>query len=146
VNRQANKAHETVFSVASFLSSIGVLAVVIVPAAVLVAAISNGGLSAPALTSAGIGGAICWLAGTLALTATFLGNRFQAPVQGMLVGMLFRMGLPMAALVAVSQSAGLRAMTGLSSTILGVYLVALVVETLLALRMIPPQARTVRVA
>ena len=31
-----------------------------------------------------VGGGVCWLAATLALTGDFLGNQMQAPVQGVL--------------------------------------------------------------
>jgi len=117
----------------------------IAPAAMLVAAIFNGGLSAQALRSAGVGGGICWLAAALALTATFVGNRFHSPVQGMLVGMFFRMGLPLAAVVALPQLGGPLATSGVTMTILGVYLVALVIETLLALRMVSPPAGAMKV-
>lgn len=144
MNLQTNKAREAGCSVASLLTSIALLALAMVPVAGLVAAICNRGLSASALASAAVAGVICWLAGASALTATFLGNRFSAPVQGMLVGMLFRMGLPLLALIAASQSQTLRGMTDLATTILGVYLVALAIETLLAVRMVPAQATTVR--
>ena len=90
------------------------------------------------LVAAAIGGGVCWLAASLALAATFLGNRLQAPVQGVLAGMLFRMGLPLAAIMALPKLGGAWAPPGVATTILGVYLVALVVETVLALRMVPP--------
>ena len=76
-------------------------------------------------------------AAAIALAATFFGNQFGAPVQGVLVGMLFRMGLPLAALIGLPQVGGPLATGGLGMTIVGVYLVALVIETLLALRMVP---------
>ena len=51
--------------------------------------------------------------------------------------MFFRMGLPLAALIGLPQVGGPLASGGLGTTIVGVYLVALVIETLLALRMVP---------
>ena len=146
MNRQANQAHEAGLTMVGLIWSIAALAAAIVPAATIVAAICSRGMSPASLTNAGFAGAICWLAGSLALVATFLGNRFRAPVQGTLVGMLFRMGLPLATLVAVTQFESLRAMTGLPTTMLGVYLVALVVETVLALRMVPLRTSTIRAA
>src|SRR5262245_2702441 len=101
------------------------------------------GFSASSLLSAAIGGGVCWLAGILALTAGFVANRFQAPVQGVLLGMLVRMGLPLAALVAFTQTGAPLGANGFAATILGVYLVSLVVETLLSLRMVAPRAGVV---
>jgi hypothetical protein len=120
------------------------LMIVIAPTALLIGAIANRGPFSQALISAAVGGGVCWTAGALALTATYLGNRFQAPVQGLLGGMVFRMGLPLAAILALPQLGGPVAASSVTTTILGVYLVALLGETLLALRMVPPQASTVR--
>jgi hypothetical protein len=116
-----------------------VLGLAIAPVAVLIA-VCIGGFSASALLNAAIGGGVCWLAGALALTAGFISNRFQAPVQGVLIGMLLRMGLPLAALIGFSQSGTPLGANGVATTILGVYLVSLVVETLLSLRMVAPRA------
>ena len=146
MNHQVSKANDAGLTLLSLLCSVLALAVAIVPAALLVAVVCSRGMSPTSLTNAGFAGTICWLAGSLALAATFLGNRFHAPVQGMLLGMMFRMGLPLAALVAVSQLESLREMTGLPTTILGVYLVALVVETVLALRMVPVRTSAIRAA
>jgi hypothetical protein len=123
----------------SLVTFCALMAVLIAPAAVLVSAICNRGFSAQSLFIAAIGGGVCWLAAATALSATFFGNRFGAPVQGVLVGMLFRMGLPLVALIGLPQVGGPLAAGGLGTTIVGVYLVALVIETLLALRMVPAQ-------
>jgi len=61
----------------------------------------------------------------------------------MLIGMMFRMGLPLAALVTLPRIEGRLATSGISTTILGIYLVALIAETLLALRLIQPQTGAV---
>jgi hypothetical protein len=92
-----------------------------------------------ALTAAGI----CWLAGALALLVTHVSTRAGAPVHGLLFAMLLRMGLPLAAGLALSQVSPL-AEAGIFSMILGVYLCALVAETLLSLRMVQPDARPAR--
>jgi hypothetical protein len=105
--------------------------------------VCTSGVTQNALVSAAIGGGVCWLAGALALTATFVGNRLQASVHGLLIGMLVRMGLPLAALVGLSQSGAPLGANGVATTILGVYLVSLVVETLLSLRMIAPRPRAI---
>jgi hypothetical protein len=92
------------------------------------------------LQAALMAAAICWLAGALALTATFVGTRAGAPVQGLLFAMLLRMGLPLVAGLALNQVSPL-AEVGIFSMILGVYLCALVAETLLSLRMVQPAPR-----
>jgi hypothetical protein len=78
---------------------------------------------------------LCWLAGALALLATHVSTRARAPVHGVLLGMLLRMGLPLIAGLALNQVAPL-AEVGIFSMILGVYLCALIAETLLSLRMV----------
>ena len=94
VDREKSRA-----SVTSLVLSCALLAAVIAPAAVAIAWIATGQFSSSALRSAAVGGGICWFAGALALTVTFLGNQLQAPVQGILVAMMFRMGLPLAAIM-----------------------------------------------
>lgn len=121
------------------VGSCALLAIAIAVAAPLISALVHRGLGAEAISAAVIAGGICFLAAAVALVATHFGNRFQAPVQGLLVSMIFRMGLPLVALIALPNLGGPFAASGVSSTILGVYLVALAVETVLALRMVPLQ-------
>jgi hypothetical protein len=122
------------------------LALVIAPTAVLVAWIYSRELSASTLLGAAIGGGVCLLAGALALTATALGNRLQFPVQGVLIAMLIRMGLPLAAIIALPYIDSSGAASIARATILGVYLIALVIETALSLRMIPQPAQAAKAA
>jgi len=74
--------------------------------------------------------------------STFLGNRLQAPVPAMLIGMLFRMGLPLVGLIVLPKLGGPFADGGLTATILGTYLVGLIVETVLSLRLVPRPGAT----
>jgi hypothetical protein len=119
------------------VTSCAILAAVLAPAAILVAWLGVGRFSSESLTAAAIGGGVCWVAASLALGATYFGNRWKAPVQGVLAGMLFRLGLPLAAVVVVPKFGDAWAPPGVATTILGVYLVALIAETALALRMVP---------
>jgi hypothetical protein len=128
-------------SVASLLASCLALAAAIIPASLVIAAIVNRGFGGAWLVNAAIGGGICFVAAALALSTTYWGQRLNAPVQAMLAGMLFRMGLPLGVLTVISQRGGSLATSGVTTTILGVYLVSLVTETLLALRLIRPPAR-----
>ena len=144
MDRQACRVSQAGSSWMGLVASCALLAVVLAPAAILVAWISSGRFAADTLLAAAIGGGICWVAASLALTATYLGNRWQSPVQGVLAGMLFRLGLPLVAITALPKLGGSWAPPGVATTILGVYLVALVVETGLALRMVPPQSRAAK--
>jgi len=107
------------------------LLAVIGPASLVVASVAEGAVSWRAVSVAAAGFAVCYVAASSSLIAVWVGNRSGMPVQGMLLGMLFRMGLPLAAIIAVD---GQRT---LGATIVVVYLLALVVETLLAVRMTP---------
>ena len=111
------------------------LSIVVAAAALLIAGLVYRGLTPEAITAALVAGSVCCLASIAALVATHLGNQLSAPIQGLLVSMLFRMGLPLAALILFRKIGGAYASAGVSTTILGVYLVALATETLLALRM-----------
>jgi hypothetical protein len=126
-------------SAARLAASCALLAAVIAPAALGIAWLVGGReWSDAVLASAALAGGVCFVAASMALVAVFLGNRWNAAVQGVLVGMLFRMGLPLAAVVALVKFDLPLAPRGAATTILGVYLIALVVETLLSLRMVPP--------
>ena len=117
------------------------MAVVIAPASLLIAALASGGASPRALMIAALAGGICWIAAALALCVTWFGNRFHAPVQAMLGGMLFRMGLPLAAVIVLPQL-GEPFSAGMTTTLLGVYFVALVIETALAVRLVPQKQQS----
>ena len=138
MNVQASSSHEARSSVMGLAVSCALLGVLLAPVAVVVAAICTRGFSTQALFVAAVAGSVCWLAAGLALAATWMGHRIQSPVPGMLLGMFFRMGLPLAAVIGLPQLGGAFATAGLTMTILGVYLVALLIETILAVRMISP--------
>jgi len=121
----------------SMIALCALLAIVIAPLALSIAAIWNRGVSREALLVAVVSGMICWVAGATALCVTVIATQLQAPVHGVLLGMLFRMALPLAAIVVFTQSHHPLAIAGLAQTTLGVYLVTLVAETLLTLRMVP---------
>jgi hypothetical protein len=122
---------------ARLIGRCALLGLVLAIAAILIAAAVHRGMEQPTFVAAAIAGGVCWAGGSLALVATYLGNVFRAPVQGMLLSMIGRIGLPLASLMLLPQLGGPAAAPGVMSTILGVYLVALVVETILALQMVP---------
>jgi hypothetical protein len=137
VNPHIASADSSRSSLMGLMVSCAVLGLMIGPFALLIASMPSGGVSDETLARAGIGGGVCWLAAVLALTATYLGNRLQAPVHGLLAGMLFRLGLPLAAIVVLPKLEGPLAGASITTTILGTYFVALIVETALSLRMVP---------
>jgi len=126
------------------VTSCAVLSLAIAPAAILIAAICGGGFTGEAFVSAGVAYGVCWLAAAAVLSATFLGNQFHAPVHGMLVGMLVKMLIMLAAIVAIPRLGGPLGPPSIAPTILGVYLVALVIVTTLSVRMVPRQPRAVK--
>ena len=142
MNRTTHRPREPRSSLMSLIACCALMAVVIAPVSLLIAALASGGASPRALMNAALSGGICWLAAALALSVTWFGNRFQAPVQGVLGGMLFRMGLPLAAIALLPQLGEPFSAAGMSSTLLGVYLVTLVMETALAVRMVPQRQQT----
>jgi hypothetical protein len=141
VEKTTAKSQESRSSVMRLVGSCAVLCAAVAPVAVLIGALAAGNLREGAF-SALVAAGICCLASSLALVVGWLGNVLHLPVQGVLVGMLFRMGLPLMALLVLPQSGGPLASSNVAPTLLGVYLVTLVVETALALRLVPPHKRT----
>ena len=108
-------------------------------AAVVVSSVVCGGFTLESLLCAAVSGGICSIAACGALAATYFGSLWKAPVHALLVGMLFRLALPLVAIIVLNQiEVGRR----IGSTIVGVYLIALVVETLLAARLLMPAAQS----
>jgi hypothetical protein len=137
MDRHGSKSHAASSALQSVIASCALLGIVIAPLALAIAALWNRGFTRESLLVATIAGIVCWTSGATALSITAVSTRWGTPVQGVLLAMLFRMGLPLAALIAFSKADHPLAAAGLAPTTLGVYLAALVVETLLALRMVP---------
>src|SRR5262245_45711008 len=93
VDRQTSSSHEARSSTTGLVVSCAILAAVIVPVALVAAAICNRGFTTQTLLVAAMASGVCWLASSLALIITYFGIELRAPVQGVLGGMLFRMGL-----------------------------------------------------
>ena len=142
MDRHESNSHAAGSALQSVVGSCALLAVIIAPVAVVIAGICNGGLGRDSVWAAAIAGMVCWTAGAGALSITAVATQFKAPVQGVLLAMLFRMGLPLAALMAFTQVEHPVVAAGLAPTTLGVYLVTLVAETLLTVRMVPATGAT----
>jgi hypothetical protein len=141
VEPQMQRESNDRLSVLGVVALCAMLGMVLAPVALGISVFQSG-LTRESLVRAALGGGICWTAAVLALISTYLGNRWHSPVQGLLLGMLFRMALPLAAILVLTNLGGPLALPGIATTILGVYLVALALETLLAVRMISPVSGT----
>ena len=135
--RPATMASEGQSTVLGLVGACALLAAIVLPCAVVVALVVSRSLTSDALLSAALGGGVCLAAGVLALAITFVGNRFRSPVPAVLGATIVRMGLPLAAVVVLPRLSNNGIPAGMISTILGVYMIALVAETLLSLRMVP---------
>ena len=88
------------------------------------------------VTAAGVAGGVCWLSGLTPLLLIGMFRGPQAALNAALIGILFRMGLPLCVAVAFAQQGGELAQAGILGMILGYYLVTLVVDTLLSIRLV----------
>lgn len=79
---------------------------------------------------------ICWLSAAMSLVVFGLASRMGQPLSGMLMGMFFRMGPPLAACLLFMGKGSSLARAGVAGMILVYYLVALLAETLLSLRLV----------
>ena len=131
-------ANSNGLSVTGLALSCALLLAVIGTAAVLAAAGFEGGFSGRSLFIAAQAGTLCFVAAATSLVITFAGNQLGMPVQGLLLGMLLRMGLPLAGIIAFGSQ------RTLGATIVVVYLLALIIETIMALRMTPTKTRASR--
>ncbi len=88
------------------------------------------------IMAAVVAAAICWIAGLVALAFLVLLRQPQQVVNAIGLSMLFRMGIPMAAGIFLTSLGGPLAEAGVFGMIVGFYLVGLLVETLLAVRLV----------
>ena len=86
--------------------------------------------------AAAVAAGICWLGAAIALILTALLRGPQGALYAMLVGMMFRMGLPLVAGVVLTRQGGDLASGGVFGCLLAFYLVTLVVETALVLPLV----------
>ena len=91
--------------------------------------------------AAAVAGGVCWLAGCLALVLTFVGSRRGWGVQSVLGSMGLRLGLPLVTGLLLQRLSPTLAEAGVFGMILGNYLIMLVAETLLSLKLVPPTSK-----
>jgi hypothetical protein len=90
------------------------------------------------LIAAAVAASVCWFGCTMALFCAAFLQRTQ-PVAGLLGGMLFRLGVPLVLGLVLQHNHEPLAQAGIFGTILLYYLLSLVVETVLSIRMLPAQ-------
>jgi hypothetical protein len=90
------------------------------------------------LLAAAVAAVVCWLGAFIALVITGVLRGTPQAVSGILAATLFRMGVPLAAGLLLSSFGGPLAKAGVFGMVVGYYLLTLVVETLLSLRLIMP--------
>jgi hypothetical protein len=139
VDQQVTNQSSARSSAVRLVAACAVLAAILLPIGILIGWVVAWRFDAEVVQAALIATGVCWFAGALALSATQVGSRLGMPLQGFMAGMLFRTGLPLGAGIALNRVAPL-AESGIFTMILGVYLCALVVETILSLYLIQPAA------
>ncbi len=96
----------------------------------------NQGHGRAGIVAAGIAAITCWGAGFVALVFISLFRNPQQAFNGVGLAMLFRMAIPMAVGFVVTKLSEPLAEAGVFGMIVGFYLVGLLVETLLAVRLV----------
>ncbi len=123
---------------------VGLLVGAVLAAFPLVALYAYSVHGAPGITAAVVAAAICTLAATLALVSTALLRGPQAALYAVLFGMVFRLGLPLAAGIFLSNRGGPLAEAGVFGFIVVFYLLTLAVETPLSLLLLGSERRTTK--
>ncbi len=120
----------------AWLTLIVIVALLVVGGAVL----ATRGLNAAyaAVVAAGL----CWVGSTAALVIAGLASRTNHVVQGHLLGMFLRLGLPLVAGLVIQKAGGTLAEAGVFGLIVVFYLITLVAETVLSLQLIKRRRKT----
>ncbi len=93
------------------------------------------------LTAAAVAGGVCFLGAAAALVMTGVLRGSQAAVHGVLLGIVFRTGVPLAFGVFLMLRGGPLAETGVFGMVFVYFQVTLTVETLLAIRLVRPASK-----
>ncbi|MCU0875520.1 MAG: hypothetical protein MUE50_24575 [Pirellulaceae bacterium] len=125
----------------SFWTASAVLTLVIVAVFPVFAGIGHWRAGWSGVAAAGAAAGVCWAGGFLALIAAGLFRSSGNAVNGILVGMACRTGLPLVAGVILHTHGGALAAAGVFAMILGYYLVTLAAETWLAIRVMGASKR-----
>lgn len=92
---------------------------------------------ASGVLSSVIAAAICGGAALTSLLLTAVAQKAKQPISGILTGMVVRMAVPLVALLVIPKMNPALLQSGMQEMLLGYYLLALVAETWILLRLIP---------
>jgi len=112
------------------------LTAVVLLALLLVGAVVGTTRGVNGVLAASTAAAICWVGSTIALLIAGYSSRSNQAAQGHLLGMFFRLGLPLGGGMLLQKTGGPLAEAGVFGLIVVFYLITLVAETLLSLRFI----------
>ena len=112
------------------------LTAVVLAAWPIVAAVSTAQKGTSTWAAAGLAAGICWLGATMALVLLACFRDPKTAVQGVLLGMVFRLGLPLVGGLTLSQQSAVLRDAGFFGLVLIFYFVTLATETLLAVSMV----------
>jgi hypothetical protein len=131
---------------AAFGARLGWLTLAVLAVYPLLAGAAAAVVGSAAWLAAALAAALCWLGAAIALLIAF---RFREPreaIFGVLLGMGFRMGLPLAALIVLAKLAPALADAGFFGLVLGFYLVTLATETLMSLTLLSRKSAAAKVS
>jgi hypothetical protein len=139
VDPQAGRANpnQASSSLAGLCGSCALIAAVLLPFAAVIAWFGYRHAGLLGVEAAVIAFLVCWLSASLALAIAWIGHQINFSALAVFGGMFVRMGLPLGAGLALKKLSPELSEAGVFTMILGMYLVALVVETLLSLRYVP---------
>ncbi len=129
----------------SLLTACVVLTLVVLLALPIFAWVGHSRSGTAGIFAAAVAAGICWGGAFLALLLSGWLRSGQNAVNGVLAGMLFRMGVPLVAGMALHWQGGWLAEAGVFGMILAFYFVTLIAETLLALRLVAPASKQTNV-
>jgi hypothetical protein len=98
------------------------------------------------VAAAAVSTLVCWVGATSALLLMGLFRTPEQALVGLLLGMFFRMGLPLGAALLLSLQGGALVEAGVMYMLIVNYLLALVLETLFSLRLVRPAVKVSKTA
>ena len=136
----------SVNAVAPLVKGCALLTLVVLLLAPAVAWYGHANHGTDGLLAAAVALGVCWVGAIAALAVTAFSRGPSGAVQGVLLGMLFRMGLPLGSLMLLQERGGALVDAEVLGMILACYFVTLVAETLLSLQLVkkinPPLTRS----
>ena len=121
------------------------LTAVTLVAALIVGWVGFAGHGVSGLWAAAVAAGVCWFGAMSALLLTAIASNPKQAVGRHLLGMGFRMGIPLVVGFLLHRQGGALSKAGVFGMILAFYLLTLIVETWLSLRLLAPATRRPKV-